>query len=42
MTVRLGLVIALVSAVALWAPAAMAQTGSVGTAGAGTLAVKAL
>jgi quercetin dioxygenase-like cupin family protein len=33
---------ALVILVALWAPAAMAQTGSVGPAGAGTLVVKAL
>ena len=42
MTVTLSVVVALVSVVALWAPAAMAQTGSVGTAGAGTLVVKAL
>jgi quercetin dioxygenase-like cupin family protein len=34
--------VALFVLVGLWAPPAMAQTGSVGTAGAGTLVVKAL
>ena len=42
MTVVFRVAVALVVLVALCAPAAMAQTGSVGTAGAGTLSVKAL
>lgn len=42
MTSRLGMAIALVVLAGLWAPSAMAQPKSVGTAGAGTLVVKAL
>jgi len=42
MTVGVRVVVALVVLVALWAPAATAQPGGVGTAGAGTLVVKAL
>ena len=42
MTVGVRVAVALVVLVALWAPAATAQPGSVGTAGAGTLVVKAL
>jgi hypothetical protein len=39
---RLGVAVALFVLVGAWAPSAMAQPGSVGTAGAGTLVVKAL
>jgi hypothetical protein len=39
---RLGLTVALIALAGLWAPSAMAQSGSVGTAGAGTLVVKSL
>src|SRR6185436_19456756 len=38
----LGLTVALIVVAGLWAPSAMAQTGSVGTAGAGTLVVERL
>ena len=39
---RFGMTLALCVLVGLWTPPAMAQPGSVGTAGAGTLVVKAL
>jgi quercetin dioxygenase-like cupin family protein len=39
---RFGAAVALFVLVGLWAPSAMAQPGAVGTAGAGTLVVKAL
>lgn len=42
MKTRFGMAVALFVLVGLWAPSAMAQPGSVGTAGAGTLVVKAL
>ena len=42
MTPRSRIAVAVFVLVGLWAPLAMAQSGSVGTAGAGTLVVKAL